>query len=189
MRKTNKAFISKKKTKDDLSAYPLHVQMGIVIDRMKEQKIDPLDTLIHILDPNHDHIVKPTLKPDPRIPVDASKGVFRVIYSELQGKRWKMRTEDVEASDGYDAVTRFLCIDDNIMREDRREIIVSGMECVILPSKTLRKFREDWYGAQLDNGINTLMEAAKVSLVTELEQFEDESKTISLEDFAVDSNL
>ena len=189
MKKITSSIIGKQKRKNDLSAYPVTTQMRIVIDRMKEQKIDPLDTVIHILDPNHNETQKPTLKPDARVPANTINGIFRVIYSEIEGKRWKLRTEDVEASDGYDAVNKFLSINDNILREHRREIIVSGMECVILPSKILTKFREDWYGAQLDNGINTLLEAAKISLVAELEQFEDESKTTSLEDFAADRNL
>lgn len=188
MAKTTATIIGKRKKKEDLSAYPLSTQMRIVIDRMIEKKIDPLETLINILDPNHDHIVKPTLKPDPRIPIDTNKGVFRVIYSEVEGKRWKLQTQDIEACDGYDAVTKFLAISDHQIRERRHELIVGGMECVIIPSKVLKKFREDWYGAELDNGINLLMDAAIDSLVAELEQFEDESKMISIEDFIADKN-
>lgn len=186
MAKTRTSIIGNRKRKEDLSAYPLSTQMRIVIDRMVEKKIDPLETLINILDPNHDHIVKPTIKPDMRIPIDTNNGIFRVIYAEVEGNRWKLRTQDIEACDGYDAVNKFLAIDDNHFREKRRELVVSGVECVIISSKELKKFRADWYGAALDDGINTLMEAARHSLVDELERFEDESKTISIEDFITD---
>ena len=188
MANTTRPTIGKRKKQQDLSAYPLSTQLRIVIDRMIEQKIDPLETLVNLLDPNHDHIVKPTLKPDPRIPIDTNKGVFRVIFSEIEGKRWKLRTQDIEAHDGYDAVDKFLAIGDNQFREKRRELVVSGVECVIIPSKVLKKFREDWSDSELDDRINTLMEAAKDSLVAELEQYESESKTISIEDFITDNN-
>ena len=65
-------------------------------------------------------------------------------------------------------------------------IIFFAMYCV--NSKVLKKFREDWSDSELDDRINTLMEAAKDSLVAELEQYESESKTISIEDFITDNN-
>lgn len=188
MAKLPNSIMGKRKHKSDLSAYPLSTQMRIVIDRMKEQKIDPLEAVISILDPNHDEIVKPTLKPDPRIPANTNKGIFRVIYSEVEGKRRKMRTQDVEAADGYDAVDIFLAGGDNHFRAKRCELMVSDVECVIIPSKVLNKFREEWAGAHMTSEFNTLMRAAHASLNSELEQFEDENKTMSIDDFMTDND-
>lgn len=188
MAKLPNSIMGKRKHKSDLSAYPLSTQMRIVIDRMVEQKIDPLEAVIKILDPNHDEIVKPTLRPEPRIPNDTNKGIFRVIYSEVEGKRRKLRTHDIEASDGYDAVNKFLAISDNRSREKKHEIIICGMECVIIPSKVLKDFRNYWSDAKVTGEINTLMQAAHASLIAELELFEDESKTRSIEDFIMDDD-
>ena len=171
--------IGRKKKKSDLENYPLETQLRVILGKFE----DPIWAVRDILDPEHKNIVKSDLRVAPPGPKEPTKGVFRVIYattSDLGGKS-KIRTTELEATDGRDAKLQFAI--STMDEETKSEKRVIGVECLYVPRSVRNKFLQEFKMEGRYGVVTPLVEIAWATLIEELEVFEDERPAPDLTKF------
>lgn len=168
------------KKKVDFETLPLKLQLQTVMEKFE----DPLSEVISILDPFHNKIVRPELKPNPNIPEDPNYGLFRVIYWIRDDSGTKFHTVIVKAKDGYDAAGN---IEGEFIEYYKSNLMkVVGVECVIIPKKYVWKLNEEFPIAERKELVKIQVELEVADIIRRLEIFEDEKTAPDLTNFIND---
>jgi hypothetical protein len=174
--------IGRKKKKSDLENYPIETQLKLILAKFD----DPIEAVRNILNPEYNSIVKSDLRVAPPRPKEPTNGIFRVIYSTVSnnGKKIKIKSEIIEATDGFDAKFHFDLSKNDDTDKSKAEAI--GVECLYVPRSIRNNFLKE-FGVENRAGlITSIVEQAWATLIEDLEIFEDEKPAPDLSKFIND---
>ncbi len=168
--------IGRKKKPIHLESLPLGQQLKIVLSQFD----DPIEAVRDVLDPEHSYPVKSDLRVARPSPQHSSTGIFRVIYStpSIDGKGVKIKSREFEAANGFDAKMHFEI--SKISAKDKSITHVIGTECLYVPRLVRDKFIKEFNLYEPIDKFNPLEQAAWLTLIEDLEVFEDDNPPVDL---------
>jgi hypothetical protein len=128
--------------------------------------------------------VKSDLRVAPPRPRDPSLGIFRVIFStaSIDGTKTKIKSKEFEAIDGFDANLKL-----EISKiKDKSHSQVLDVECVYVPRSIRDKFLKEYHIYDQGGALTPIMEMAWLTLIENLELFEEEKSPADLSKFIND---